>query len=327
MIGEVSGLEFRPISALTTLPAEPPWCWRGFLAGGWVTLLTGDAFAGKSTLTAGLLTALARGVPFLGYETARTTAVWVSEEDDHGLAAKAQRFGLIGEQGTILGRRQLAGVGMERLVEQAAKYARDHGHGLLVVDSFAGLARLQGEEENHAGAVTEKLRLLQDAAALGLAVLLTHHTPKGGKGPRGSGAFRAAADIAIEYTRERKSNRFSLTTESRGGAAADLRGSLITKGEWSFRPLGVAKAYDKARSVSRPRVDTDSIVWDALPHGIENGLSYAQIGEQTGLSLEQVENRLRAWEKAGKEGLARDDGPTGKPARGRPSLWYRTSTN
>jgi hypothetical protein len=310
---------------LKELPAEPPWLWRGFLAEGWMTLLTGDAFAGKSTLTAGLLTALAQGVPFLGHETAAATAVWVSEEDDYGLAAKAKRFGLIDERCTILARRQLAGVGFDKLVEQAATYACAHEHKLLVFDSFAGLARLQGEEENHSGAVTDKLRLLQDAAGLGLAVLVTHHTPKMGRGPRGSGAFRAAADISIEYTRQGKSNRFSLTTESRDDAAPSLHGALVTKGgASSFRQLGSSKPDKHRTDEARRSLDTGSIIWEALPLGIENGLSYQQISERTGLSIDQVERPLRGWWTTKKAGLDRDDGPTGKPARGRPSRWYRT---
>src|SRR5436190_1387893 len=61
------------------LPAQP-WLWTGFLAPGQVTLLTSPPKAGKTTLTAALLSRLGAGGTLAGQAVAPGKAVVVSEE-------------------------------------------------------------------------------------------------------------------------------------------------------------------------------------------------------------------------------------------------------
>jgi len=71
----------------------------------------------------------------------------------------------------------------------------------LVVDTFAVFARLKGSEENDAGAVADRMRVLQLAAQMhDIAVVLIRYAGKDGK-PRGSSAFEAEADICVILTR------------------------------------------------------------------------------------------------------------------------------
>ena len=113
------------------------------------------------------------------------------------------------------------------LIQQATEHALEHDHKLLVVDTFPGLAGLAGEEENDAGAVTGRLRHLQQAARAGLAVLFLHHMNRYGQA-RGSSAFSGMADISVSFNREGQSRRFSLVANSRYiGTPSTWKGQLV----------------------------------------------------------------------------------------------------
>ena len=51
---------------------------------------------------------------------------------------------------------------------------------MLFVDTLGQFAGIRGDGENNAGAAQEAMRPLQEAAALGMAVVLTRHERKGG---------------------------------------------------------------------------------------------------------------------------------------------------
>jgi hypothetical protein len=72
---------------------------------------------------------------------------------------------------------------------------------VLVVDTFAVFARLKGSEENDAGPVADRMRVLRQVAQeQNIAVLLIRHAGKDGT-PRGSSAFEAEADICVTLSR------------------------------------------------------------------------------------------------------------------------------
>jgi hypothetical protein len=85
----------------------------------------------------------------------------------------------------------------DRLVRKAAKDADRLGMDALILDTFAVFARLKGSEENDAGPVADRMRVLREVAQkYDIAVLLIRHAGKDGT-PRGSSAFEAEADICI----------------------------------------------------------------------------------------------------------------------------------
>jgi AAA domain len=205
-------------------------------------------------------------------------------------------FELFGLKSRIADSSRVFGVGWQRLVEQATEHALREGHQLLIVDTFSGLSGLGPDQENDAGAIAERLRPLRVASSRGLAVLFVHHTNKHGrKGPRGSGALRGLIDTSIGFQREGTSNRFSLRTESRFGLEQlRLQGVLtISSGTATYRLLG---SPSDGHTSARP-VDTDELLWRTLPVGADNALSYQQIADRSGLSIDQVERRLREWHK------------------------------
>jgi hypothetical protein len=309
---------FGTFRELELLPEEPPSLWSGLVPVGALTMLWGDPKKGKSTLLAAALGAIEAGNPFLGRPTSKATGVWLSEEPASALRQKAARFGLFGLESSVAGSDRVFGVRWERLIEQATEHALESGHQLLVVDTFTGLAGLESEQENDAGAIANKLRPLRVASAEGLAVVFVHHGRKRGRSdPRGSSAFRGLVDVSIEFRRHGTSPNFTLRSEGRFEPVA-VSGTLDMKGDWSYR--ATADRGLREASGGLTPVEKDTHLWDALPVVPAIGLDFGQLEAESGLTIDEVMNRLRKWDKPPREsGLVRSGG--GK--KGDPYLWSR----
>ena len=106
----------------------------------------------------------------------------------------------------------------------------------MVVDTFPGLANLEDEQENDAGAITRRLRPLQQAAAKDLAVLFLHHMNSQFQ-PRGSKAFRGVVDLSVRLLRGFAANSgLRLESESRlpDATPAKMKAELV-KGPGGWR--------------------------------------------------------------------------------------------
>jgi AAA domain len=257
---------------------------------GTLTMLSGHPFVGKSMLVGGLVKAIEGAKPFLGRPTSRSTAVVLMEEDDTVLRVRAEMLGLIELESTFISRsRGALAFDWRTLVEHATQHAVEIGHGLLVVDTFPGLAGLRGEEENDAGAVGERLRPLQRAAGEGLAVLLLHHMNAYGQ-PRGSKAFRGIVDTSIRFQRTGKGGAFRLDTESRFPTQTTLRAKLVeTTGDWSYVALGTDQPHSPGEGTGRP---TDACLRQALVDAGPAGLTYQHLDSLPGLSMDIGKKRL-----------------------------------
>ena len=276
-------LRVESFQHLQSLPAEPDWLWRGFLAAGSVTMLSGHPFAGKSTLVCGLLQAMEAGKPFLDRPTRAGTALLVNEEDDAPLRERARLFRLFGLTSEYVPRSESVRHEWDELVELATARALAAGHHLLVIDTFPGLAGLRDEEENDAGAIGWRMRPLQQAAARGLCVLFLHHM-NGQSQPRGSKAFRGIVDISTRLIAEGRSSKFRLLTHSRfpNVASASVRAELVrAPSGWSYRPL-------KQRQ-GRSDVSVDDALRAALVEAGPRGLTYDDLDEIEGLKRHREE--------------------------------------
>src|SRR5262249_21140348 len=140
------------LSADQYLAREPEaveWIWRGFLAEGAVTMLSGPPKRGKSTVVWSLVDALRRRADrFLGRELAPRPVVFLSEEGPSSLRPKvAGGSGLsLLDRSATFPRRPWSD-----LVALAAEELARVGRGLLVVDTLAWWANLGPDGEKDAG--------------------------------------------------------------------------------------------------------------------------------------------------------------------------------
>jgi hypothetical protein len=277
-------------------------------------MLSGHPFSGKSTLVCGLLRSMEVGEAFLGRPTRPATALLVDEEGETLLRQRAQLFGLFDIGSDYLERSDSVRHEWPTLIEQATRAALEAGHRLLVVDTFPGLAGLREEQENDAGAIAERLRPLQKAAAAGLCVLFLHHMNSASQ-PRGSKAFRGIVDVSVRLINLGKSQAFRLETQSRfpTAAAPTLKAVLVrSTAGWSYRLV------DQGRSASTGSVhgSTDDRLWEALVAAGSKGLTYDQLDEVEGLSKDIAKRRLPTWHQEQKVEHA------GKGSKGDPFRWY-----
>ncbi|MGE0229723.1 MAG: AAA family ATPase [Dehalococcoidia bacterium] len=234
-----AGLRWRTYGEILSATEEKPreWLVPDLIPFGALVQLVGLAKrGGKTTLAWAIVAAAELGYLFLGALLPRTGAVILSEEGDHDLAERIRRFGMDPGHGVVLSRGVLAGVPeWAALMREGTALALARGHRLLVVDTFAFWAALEGASENDAGTVIKALRPLQEAADQGLAVLLIHHVGKakdreGGVAARGSSAIAGAVEATIEVRNEGtegQPNRRLLHIESRAVGVRDVVVELV----------------------------------------------------------------------------------------------------
>jgi hypothetical protein len=197
--------------------ADLKWVWNGFLAAGHITVLSALWKCGKTTFLTYLLKALSGGeAAFCGLElcpgkvlviTQEAPATWKRRRDKYGLG-KPIKF-QVGEGGQPNpGMRQSRDDWDDLCFHLAARVKRE-GFALVVIDTLADFWPVQ--DENAAGQVTDALVPLKQVTAAGAAVLLVHHSRKGGGtegvSARGSGQLGAFVDISMELRRDGKEDK------------------------------------------------------------------------------------------------------------------------
>lgn len=188
-------------------PSPVPWLVEPLLARGHLTMLAGAPGVGKSLFALGMAGAVAHeapsiaGMPVVGGEVVLLDA----ENGERTLHERAHLVGLppdrvrAGIASTFDLRDPAAVDGLRRALG-------DPPPALLVLDSLASLA--PGLRENDAHDVAPVLdRLRRLAQDTGAAVLLLHHTRKGGDSYRGGTGIPAAVDVAAVYVRPPASER------------------------------------------------------------------------------------------------------------------------
>jgi hypothetical protein len=172
-----------------------------------VGVLYGPSGACKTTLVAGLMTALATGRDWFGHRICRRGAsVYVATEDVSGFkvrlaaAKRAASLSLTVPIGVYtfpepIDLRDQIGVDrFTRFLDEAGGPLE-----LVVVDTYA--AATPGASENSSEDTTLAMAHAQRwRDALNLTVLLVHHTNAGGSRERGHSSMRGAADTMISVT-------------------------------------------------------------------------------------------------------------------------------
>lgn len=208
--GEAGADQHLPVIDLTRLTHAP--AARAFAWGNWIplrqtTLLTGEGGVGKSLLAQQLATCTALGLPFLGMETRRTPALYLSCEDDEeeltrrqwsiceglgvdarDLAAKLHLVSLAGEAETALAtfdeRGRLA------TTERWSQFRDTVVSHDIRFAAFDNATDLMAGDHNDLHQVAAFVNLLTGfAIGQNGAALLLHHPNKGGADWLGSVAW------------------------------------------------------------------------------------------------------------------------------------------
>jgi hypothetical protein len=197
-------------------PENPPWILDGFVAEGATTELDGKLKAsGKTTLLMAMIARIIEGQRFLDRATTRTGVLILTEQNVTSFRAALARAGLLARDDVVVlfwaDSRELS---WPVVTQVAVAKAKELGYRLLIVDTLSQFAGISGDAENSSGAALEAMRPLQEAAADGLAVVISRHERKGGgevgESARGSSAFSGAVDIVLSLRRAEGQTRESV---------------------------------------------------------------------------------------------------------------------
>jgi hypothetical protein len=178
---------------------EVPWIVENLVARGALTDVSGLAKdSGKTTFWCHAIAAGARGEQHAGFDTVAAKYLYLTEQGNNfALALRDSELTEHADHIRIVQFKDVTSVEWNRLMRKAAADAKRLGMDVLVVDTFSVFARLKGSEENDAGPVADRMRVLRQVAQkYNIGVVLIRHAGKDGT-PRGSSAFEAEADICV----------------------------------------------------------------------------------------------------------------------------------
>jgi Bifunctional DNA primase/polymerase, N-terminal/AAA domain len=194
---------------LAELQGDPnvDWVWKGFIAKGYATLLTGQWKAGKSTLMAHLLRALGGdGGDIGGTVSPRTPTFYLSEEAAGLWVRRRDELGIKGPI-DVLTRSQVRRMNWfewESFTNATAGWVAEKGYKLVMIDTLASYWPC--DDENDAINTLRALEPLRAICNAGAGLLIVHH-PRKGEGlnvtssARGSGAILGWPDILVQFER------------------------------------------------------------------------------------------------------------------------------
>ena len=236
---------------------EPPLTFlvEGLLARGQLAVLGGRAKSGKSWLVAQLAQALDTGAPFLGRPTTPARVLYLPLEDKRSrLKRRSRLLGWLPQTtlfhyniGRFNGTNSDVGPGLTT-VERVA-----YDFDVILIDTL--IATLDGHvSENDNTAMGAIVNALADIAhASDCAIVLVHHTNKGGMSDdvfnqlRGASAIRGAYDVGLLMDRRQGEQEAVLHVEARDFEATGLTIRQRENGS-GWDAVGEAKAIVQIRA-------------------------------------------------------------------------------
>ena len=201
-------LPFRTAAQIETeTPATVDWIASPWVAAGAITELDGKVkAAGKTTWLLAMCKAILDREHFMGESTSKTPIVYLTEQPPTTFRVALEEAGLLGRDDfVVLYWADTVGVPWEVVAQEAVSECKRRGARLLMVDTLAQFAGLQGDAENNAGNALAAIRPLQLAAAGGLSVVFSRHERKSGgevgDSGRGSSAFGGGVDSILTLRR------------------------------------------------------------------------------------------------------------------------------
>lgn len=184
---------------------------KGALAPGDVAIIFGEPGAGKSILTPHVAYAVAQGRVVFDRRVKSGPVIYVAAEDPHGMMQRIKAHHLThgdapGFHLLVKGADLRDPDGQDRAALLAD--CRRLQPALVVVDTLK--AAFSGLDENTSEDMGIVIDFARDIAATGAAVILVHHSPKGGDTPRGHSSLNGDADMTIRVAIE-EANRVTGT--------------------------------------------------------------------------------------------------------------------
>jgi hypothetical protein len=297
-----------------------PYTVRDILMDQGLAVIHGRGKQQKSTLVIHLLRAIATGRPFLEKETTRKGVLYLNYEMGFDYLQKLLRAGGDPPPNALVLNRPEPVLQLETVDKLFTDLIPG---GVMVIDSFRGAFRLQGDAENSAGGAGRILRHLQDIALKhkGLIIVIHHRNRNQGRDGTdaisGTSDWIAAPDVIWSWSRSDKAKP----------------GTLIIEGRIPpVDPLAVSLSPEECRfegnvQESREKTDQEAI----LKSLTQEGQTADAIAPAANLGPGTVRKRLEAMFE---EGLVNREGGG---VKGDPFLWskiiphaargYRAETN
>lgn len=249
----------------------PPMLVEGLVPSQAVVMLAGQPGIGKSFVALSMCASIAEGTPWFDLSTGEPRkALYVLGEGYAQVGRRVRAWERLNERQMSDGVQFVdgAGFGIDLTNEERASallaFVETEKPGIVVLDTFAMLARVESENDN--AGVGNAMRVAhQIVQRTGTAVMFVHHVAKESGKVRGATAFRGNADTVIVAKRDERDGTgrtFLLSTEGeddgkqRDSEAVREHGFEVV----SFGPGGVlARVHQEPLpAVARP-LDDDAV--------------------------------------------------------------------
>lgn len=257
-VARIKSLFLSP-EALRAWAKEQPreWIVEGLLPTRAVVFVTGvEKEAGKSSFVWSLVGQAERGGDFLNRTLPKVRAVVLTEEDRSDLEEKLVAFGI--GQAIVLPQERVFDEAMEDTVAAAAEVVRECGAKIVVIDTFAAFAQLEGDAESKSGVAQLLKPLRRLAREAGVLVLVIHHTSKNSEAQgirrnRGSTALTGIVEGSLEVRASgSEGSERTLDLKSRWGKASwAVKREPGLDGFLTYRLLGDKVAVQEASAEDR----------------------------------------------------------------------------
>jgi hypothetical protein len=234
---------------------------KGLIAPGDLAIIFGAPGAGKSVIVPHLAYAVAQGRSVFGKRVKQGRVLYVAAEDTHGMKARVHALALEHEDAPdFLLFKQPVNLLDNKGIDGIRHAVEVFNPALIVVDTLA--AAFSGIRENEAEDMSIVVRYLRSLTFNGAAVIVVHHSPKGGDTPRGHSVLNGDADVGLLLTRDGKTVRGSLSKNRNGPCDAALSFTIRSRfirtdedGDPITAPVLDETAEDEAKTKAGPKLN------------------------------------------------------------------------
>jgi len=229
---------------LESNPPEPDWIVKGILAKGSITELDAKVKYGKTTFALAMIKAIVERKEFLGMPTQKVKILYLYEARPATLTDEIYRLGLQNTEDVVfVYKGAVRGKPWTYIDAMVREYIREHGIGMIVVDTLSKWSGVK--EENSTSEGVESIDPLEVWADEGVAIWANRQSRKGGGElsdvARGAGAVTGVSDIVLSMTRTSHRNRRRITGEGRFSGIPEEMYFEVDKSTGEYKFLGYNK--------------------------------------------------------------------------------------